>query len=138
MTTFKPPGTTTFGGGTGGFIGLILPLTFALVLLSGHLRFNATARVALVGVIFAFIVTVFLNGVRSGLLAGIVGIMLCGFLVGGRNAGRVLAVGAVCLALGLVGWGYSQTLSKGGVADRFSSTLADPNEGAARGPRHVL
>ena len=128
VTTFKPPGTTTFGGGTGGFVGVILPLTFGLVLLSQRSRVGAAGRAVLIGVIFAFIVTMFLNGVRSGFVTGVVGVMICGFLAGGRNAARVLAVGGVCLVMGLIGWSSSQSLSNGHVADRFSSTLADPTK----------
>ena len=128
VTGFRPPGTTTFGGGTGGFVGMILPLTFALVLLSGRLRFSTSVRVALVAAIFAFIVTMLINSVRSALVSGIVGVVICGMLGGGRNAARVVVVGALCLVIGLLGWSYSQNLSNGHVADRFGSTFANPTK----------
>ena len=123
---FKPPGTTTFGGGTGEFIGLVAPLTFTLLLLSRD-RLSTPARVGMIAILFAFIVMIFLNGVRSALVEAIVGVTLCGLAVGGRSALRVLLVGAVCAALGLGAWSYSLSLSNGHTGDRFATTFADPN-----------
>ncbi len=125
---FKPPGTTTFGGGTGEFIGLVAPLTFTLLLLSRGRRLSTPARVGMIAILFVFIVMIFLNGVRSALVEAIVGVTLCGLAVGGRSALRVLLVGAVCAALGLGAWSYSLSLSNGHTGDRFGSTFADPNK----------
>lgn len=123
---FKPPGTTTFGGGTNSYVGLVLPLTFALVLLSRRQRFGAAARMVLGGVIFAFIVTLFLNSVRSGLVSGVFGVLACSLLAGGRQRARALRLCLICLALGAAGWTFSIGLSNGHVANRFGSTFANP------------
>lgn len=125
-TFFKPPGTTGFGGGTGGFVGLILPLAFALALLHKDLRLAFVWRTALGGILFCFVVAIFLNGVRSALLTSAACVTLCGFLCGGRLRVRALAAVAACLALGVLAFSYSRGVSGGGVQDRFNDTLADP------------
>jgi hypothetical protein len=126
--TFKPPGTTTFGGGAGGFIGIILPLTFALVLLSKSRRFSPAQRLTLGVGIFVFIVMIFLNSVRSGLVDAAVGSVFCGIFAGGKIAGRAALVGVFCLFIGVMGFNYANTTSKGAATNRFATTFADPNK----------
>lgn len=124
--TFKPPGTTTFGGGTGGFISLVLPLTFVLPLLVGNLRFAQPAKLAFGVILFIFIVAIFLNGVRSALVTGMLGVFACGLLVGGKLRVRVLGTTLACLLLGLIGLALSSNISGGGVMDRYGSLFANP------------
>lgn len=135
--SFKPPGATGFGGGTGTFIGLIFPLTFALLMLTEKFGFSKRAKAALLGIVLAFIVFIFVNGVRSALVMAIVGVLISGILIGGRLRVRALALCAVCLVLGMVAWTYSQALSQGGVTDRFSSTFSDPVD-ALHKDRHTF
>lgn len=125
---FKPPGTTTFGGGTNAFIGFVLPMTFTLLLLNRKLRFGPWTKAVFAGILFVFTVAMFLNGVRSGLVSGVACLLACSLLAGGRQRIRTLALVAVCLVLGFGAWNYSQSLSDGHVADRFGSTLANPVE----------
>ena len=126
--SFKPPGTTSFGGGTGGFVGLVFPLPFALLLLSGHGRRSKIGDAALCVILLLFTVMIFVNGLRSALAPAIFGILLCALLVGGNLRKRALTLAVVSFALGLAGWGISQGLSHGGVTTRFSSTFAHPDK----------
>ncbi len=123
---FKPPGTTTGGGGAGFYAGIIFPLAFALPLLSGRLGFPKAARIALVAVLLALIVIIFVNAIRSALVVALCGVLLCGVLVGGKQRVRVLAAIALCFALGGIAYTFSQGVSQGGVTSRFSTTFADP------------
>jgi hypothetical protein len=128
VTTFKPPGTTTFGGGVGEFIGTILPLTFALVLLSKSRRFSPTQRLALGGCIFAFIVMLFFNSVRSALVDAVIGCVFCGIFAGGKIAGRATLAGIFCLLIGIIGFNYANSTSNGHATARFATTFSDPNQ----------
>ena len=124
--TFKPPGTTTGGGGAGAYVGIIFPLAFMLPLLSGRLRFSKAARAGLAAILLAFLVIIFVNAVRSALVSAFCGVLISGLLVGGKLRGRMLAAMAVCLVLGGIAYNVSQGVSQGGVTDRFATTFADP------------
>ena len=124
--TFKPPGTSTGGGGAGFLTGFIFPLAFVLPLLSGPLHFGRKVKAALAVVLLAFVVIIFINAVRAALLIAFSGILLCGLLIGGKQRARILAAIALCLVLGGAGFGIAQSISQGGVTDRFASTFADP------------
>ena len=124
--TWKPPGTMTGGGSTGAYIGIIFPLAFVLPLLSSRLGFPKAARGALIAVLLALLVFVFINAVRSALVSAACGIVLTGILIGGKLRLRVLAAVAVCVVLGSIAYVFSQDVSGGGVANRFASTFADP------------
>ncbi len=126
IASFKPPGTTGFGGGTAAFLGLLFPLPFALVMLAGSQRFSKFWRIAFLGIMLAFIVIIFINSLRSALVMAVVGIILVGVLIGGRLRARVLLAMAACFVLGLAAMTYSANLSQGGVTDRFASTFANP------------
>jgi hypothetical protein len=129
--SFKPPGTTSFGGGTGGFVGLVFPLPFALLLLSSRLTTGKSGKfgtAALAAILLLFTVMIFVNGLRSALAPAIFGVLLCSFLVRGPLRKRALTLAGVCLALGFAGWGISQSLSHGGVTNRFSSTFSHPDK----------
>ena len=125
--TFKPPGTTTFGGGTNAFVSFAVPLAFALLLLRRPRR-AAWVKVGLVGGLFVFTIALFLNGVRSGLVSAAACLLACSLLAGGRQRGRLLAATGLCLVLGFGAWTYAQGLSGGHVAGRFASTFANPVE----------
>ncbi len=122
---FKPPGTTTFGGGTGVYIGFVVPLAMTLLLLRLG-RQRALGRGLLIGIIFVFVVGLFLNGVRSALVEAISGAVLTGVLVGGWLRVRALTALLVCFVLGLGAWTLSQNLSGGSALERFASTFSDP------------
>ena len=123
---FKPPGTTSGGGGAGAYVGIIFPLAFVLPLLPGRLAFSKPARAGLVALLLAFLVIVFVNQVRSALVSAFCGVLLCGLLAGGKLRLRLLAATAVCLVLGGIAFSFSQGVSQGGVTDRFATTFADP------------
>ena len=124
--TFKPPGTTTAGGGSGFYAGIIFPMTFMLPLLAGKLRFSNAARAALVAVLLAFVVIIFINAVRSALVIALCGIVINSLLVGGKLRGRMFAAIAACLVLAGLAYTFTQGVSQGGVTNRFASTFADP------------
>lgn len=124
--TFKPPGTSSGGGGAGACAGIIFPLTFVLPLLSGKLQFSKNARLALVAVLLAFIVIIFVNAVRSALVISLSGIVISSLLVGGKLRVRMLTAIAVCLVLGGLAYTFTQTVSQGGVTSRFATTFSDP------------
>ncbi len=124
--TFKPPGTTTGGGGAGAYAGLIFPLAFVLPLLPGRLGFGPAARLSLAAVLLALLVFIFINGVRSALVSAVCGLLVCGILIGGRMRLRMLAALVVCLALGGMAYNFSQGVSQSGTASRFATTFADP------------
>ncbi len=124
--TFKPPGTTTAGGGSGFYAGIIFPIAFVLPLLSGSLRFSTGARAAFAAVLLAFILVIFVNEVRSALVIAFCGVLVSSLLIGGKLRVRMLAAIAVCLILGGAAYSFSQAVSGGGVTDRFASTFADP------------
>ena len=123
---FKPPGTTSGGGGAGAYVGWIFPLTFVLPLLSGALQFPKTFRVALIAVFLAFIVIVFINAVRSALVTASCCVLLSALLIGGRQRIQMLAAIGICLVLGGVAYSFSQGVSQGGTTSRFATTFADP------------
>lgn len=123
---FKPPGTTTSGGGAGFYAGIVFPLAFVLPLLPGRLGFSKQARAALAAVLLALLVVIFVNAVRSALVIALCGILLSGLLIGGKLRARMLAAIAVCLVLGGIAYTFSQGVSQGGVTDRFSTTFANP------------
>ena len=123
---YKPPGATGFGGNTGTFVGLLFPLTFVLPLMT---RKNGTImpnKVWFYPILLAFIVIIFINGVRSALVMAFTGVVISAFLIGGALRLRLLLLISACLVLGLLSWSISQNLSGGGVTDRFSSTFSDP------------
>ena len=124
--TFKPPGTTTGGGGAGAYIGMVFPLAFALPLLPGRLGFGRAARVCLVAVGLALLVFLFINEVRSALVSAVCGVLLSGVLIGGPLRLRMLSAVLVCLALGSIAYSFSQGVSQNGVTSRFATTFADP------------
>ena len=126
--TFKPPGTTTFGGGTASFAGFVFPLTFVLMLLPGGGRFSPRMRGLFGAILFCFIITFFVNGLRSALVEAALCVAACSLFVDGRTRKRVLAGVGLCLALGMVGWGSSQAITHGGSSDRFGSLLANPQK----------
>ena len=124
--TFEPPGTTTAGGSSGFYAGIMFPLAFVLPLLIGKLHFSRKAKAALAAILLAFIVIIFINAVRSALVIAFCGILLTGVLIGGRQRARILAAIAACLVLGGIGFVVSQSISQGGVIDRYATTFADP------------
>ena len=126
LATFKPPGTTGFGGGTATFVGLIFPLTFALAMLSEKNGFSQRSKSVFLGILMAFVVIILINSIRSALVMAVTGVIFLGVVVGGRLRARVLVGMLVCLVLGMIALTYSANLSGGGVTDRFSSTFADP------------
>ena len=105
---------------------MIFPLAFVLPLLSGSLRFSAKVRAVLAALLLVFLVFIFVNEVRSALVNGFCGILLCGLLSGGKLRVRLLAATVACLVLGSIAFTASQGISQGGVSDRFASTFADP------------
>ena len=123
---FKPPGTTAFGGGVGSYVGLVFPLTFALLMLSPGKAAPKLVKASLLGILMAFVVIMLINSLRSALVGAIVGLLISGVLVGGRLRAKMLAGMALCLVLGFIALAYSQGISQGGVTDRFSSTFANP------------
>lgn len=125
-TLFKPPGTTLFGGGTAGFVGLVFPLTFAMILMSGRQKLGKILQIFFVGIMFVMIFALFVNGVRSALVEAIVGVVAAGLLVGGILRLRTLVAVFACLGLGLAVLSYSQAYSNGGVAARYSTLFEDP------------
>ncbi len=126
IASFKPPGTTGFGGGTSSFLGLVFPLTFALPMLSGKLRFAPRVKACFFCILMAFIVIILINSVRSSLVLAIGGVAICVMLIGSRLRARMRVTLLACLALGLIAFTFSQSLSQGGVTDRYASTLSDP------------
>ena len=124
--TFKPPGTSSGGGVAGAYVGIIFPLTFVLPLLSSKLQFSKNARLALVAVLLAFLVIIFVNAVRSALVIALSGIVISGLLVGGKLQVRMLTAIAVCFVLGGLAYTFTQGVSQGGVTSRFASTFSDP------------
>lgn len=126
--TFKPPGTTTFGGGTATFAGFVFPLTFALMLLSKGQGFTPRLRGLFGAVLFGFILTFFVNSVRSALVEAVLCVAACSLFVDGRTRKRVLVGVGFCLVLGMLGWGSSQAITHGGSSDRFGSLLANPQK----------
>ena len=123
---FKPPGTTAFGGGVAAYVGLVFPLTFALLMLSPGKALPKLWKASLLGVLMAFVVVLLINSLRSALVGAVAGLLISGVLIGGRLRARMLAGMAVCLVLGMIAMTYSQGISQGGVTDRFSSTFSDP------------
>lgn len=123
---FKPPGTTTFGGATGAFLGYALPMTFVLLLLSQQHRFGLAARGGFVFCLFAFVVAIFLNGVRSGFVSGVACLIVFSIFIKGQQRARTLGLVLICLMLGQIGWISATNLSHGNVANRFGSTMTDP------------
>ncbi len=124
--TFKPVGTTTAGGSSGFYTGLVFPLAFVLPLLSGRLCFSRKVKAALAAILLAFIVIIFINAVRSALVIAFCGILLTGLLIGGQQRARILTAITACLVLGSLGFVVSQSITQGGVTDRFATTFADP------------
>ena len=124
--TFKPPGTTTAGGSSGFYAGILFPLAFVLPLLSGRLHFSRKVNAILAAILLAFIVIIFINAVRAALVIAFCGLLLLGLLIGGKQRARILAAIAFCLVLGSIGFIVSQSVSQGGVTDRFATTFADP------------
>ena len=126
--TFKPPGTTTFGGGTASFAGFVFPLTFVMLLLSRGARLSSRMRGFFGLILFCFIITFFVNSLRSALVEAALCVAACSMFVGSRTRKRVLAGVGFCLVLGMIGWGTSQTITHGGSSDRFGSLLTNPQK----------
>jgi len=123
---FKPPGTTAFGGGGAAYVGLVFPLTFALLMLSEGKAIPKLWKASLLGVLMAFVVIILINSLRSALVGAVAGLLISGILIGGRLRARMLMGMALCLVLGMIAMTYSQGISQGGVTDRFGSTFSDP------------
>lgn len=123
---FRPPGTTGAGGFTGVFVGYIFPLTFSLALISRKLTLRAPVKLLVSGILFAFIVFIFINSVRVALFDALFGVVLCATLIGGRLRYRAFVVLGAAVLIGAAAWTYTAGISGGGVADRFASTFSDP------------
>lgn len=123
---FRPPGTTSIGGGVGTYIGSVFPLSFSLIMLSGRLGFSKKVRACLFGILMVFFIIMLINSVRSALVSAVVGVLLSGLLIGSHLRGRMLKAILVCIGLAFIAWTYSEGLSQGGVSDRFNSTLSNP------------
>ena len=126
IASFKPPGTTAFGGGTAAYVSAAFPLTFALLMLSEKNGFPRAAKAGLLGILLAFVVVMLINGLRSALVGAIAEVLIAGALIGGRLRARILIGVAVCGVLGLIAFTYSEGLSQGGVTDRYGSTFSNP------------
>jgi len=125
---FKPPGTTGFGGATAAYAGFAFPLTFVLILLSGRMRFTIAMRAVFGAILFGFIITFFVNSLRSALVEAALCVAACGLFVGGRTRTRVIIAVGFCLVLGMIGWSSSQVITHGASSDRFGSLIADPQK----------
>lgn len=126
IATFRPPGTTSGGGGEGAYAGYVFPLSFSLIMLSSRLAFSKRVRACLLAILMAFFIIMLINSIRSALVSAIIGVLLCGLLIGGRLRARMLKPVLMCIGLALIAWTFSERLSQGGVSDRFSSTLSSP------------
>jgi len=125
---FRPPGTTMFGGGSAVFVGLVFPLSFALMLLNDKTLSRPWTRLGVAALLLIFVVCVFINGVRLALVESIVGILISSALVGGRTRLRAVLALFACIVIGLTALVFSENISNGGVADRFASTFSDPDQ----------
>ena len=96
---------------------------------TAHQRGPAAVFIA---ILLIFMVTFFVNGVRSALVTAVMGVILCSYFVGGRLRLRALTGVALCLILGLVGWTISLNITHGGALDRFASVFADPSSAYLR------
>lgn len=74
----------------------------------------------------AFVVIILINSVRSSLVVAVSGVAVSVTLIGPRLRERIKMALLACLVLGLVAFAFSQSLSQGGVTDRYASTLSDP------------
>jgi hypothetical protein len=123
---FRPPGTTGAGGFTGAFVGYVFPLAFSLSLVSRKLSLRAPMKLLVSGMLFAFIVFIFINSLRVALFDALLGVILCAMIIGGRLRARAFVVIGGAVLIGLAAWTYTAGISQGGVADRFTSTFSDP------------
>ena len=123
---FRPPGTTSTGGFTGAYVGYVFPLAFALTMMSPKAGVTPVWRSVLIGIVFLFVVFIFINSLRAALADAVVGVVICSFRIGGRLWMRTLLVLMMSVTLALMAWTYSKTISGGVVADRYASMLADP------------
>ena len=126
IASFKPPGTTAFGGGTAAYVSIAFPLTFALLMLPRKDKFSRAMKAGLLAILLAFIVIMLVNGLRSALVSAIAEVLTAGAFIGGRLRSRILIGVALCGVLGLIAFTYSEGLSQGGVTDRYASTFANP------------
>lgn len=126
IASFKPPGTTGFGGGTSIFPAVVFPLTFALAMLSGNLKFSPRIKLCFYSILMAFIVVILINSVRSSLAIALGGVVVTVILIGSRLRARMRTSLIACVLLAFVAWTVSQSVSQGGVTDRYASTLSNP------------
>ena len=126
IASFKPPGTTGFGGGTSAFPAFVFPLTFALPLLGDKLRFSPRAKICFYAVIMAFVVIILINSVRAALVIGVCSAAVMILLMGSRLRARLRTSLIACAVLALGAWTISQSVSQGGVTNRYASTLSNP------------
>ncbi len=124
--SFKPPGTTTFGGGTNAYVSFTVPMTFALLLLGGKLRFGIGARVVFATILFVFAIALFVNGVRAGLVTSVACVLVATGLAGGRQRAKALVATGICLILGFGAFALSQNVTHGHSAERYGTTFANP------------
>ena len=137
IASFKPPGTTGFGGGTSIFPAFMFPLTFALSMLSGDLKFSPRVKLCFYAILMAFIVIILINSVRSALVIAFCGVTVTVILIGSRLRARMRTSLIACAVLALGAWTISQSVSQGGVTNRFGSTLSNPT-GALQDDRQTF
>ncbi len=126
--SFKPPGCTTYGGATGLFLALVVPVTFSLLLLALS-RLRGTGSAIFYGcLLFADVIEIFINGLRIGITLAAVGAFICAFAAGGRMRARALGALATCGALAVLGFTISVNLSGGVLGQRYGSFLSNPVE----------
>jgi hypothetical protein len=128
---FRPPGTTTLGGGAGFFSGVIFSLIIALFALPRPRNISSLPKSALsifiISVISGiFIVTLFISQVRSALVFSVFSTTCYAVIVGGKLREKMLGILSIILLIATVGWSISLSMTMGNTAERFYSLFSNP------------
>ena len=120
-------GQRTFGGGVNAYVGFSVPMCFALLVLGGNLRFSLGIRAVWLGILLAFsTITLFVNGVRAGLVIGAAGVLAAAMFSGGRQFAKASSGIVGCLILGSIAWSFAQNFTHGHSVVRYTTTITNP------------
>ena len=106
-------------------------------MLSGKLKFSPRVKLCFYAILMAFIVIILINSVRSALVIAFCGVIITVILIGGRLRARMRTSLIACVVLALGALAISQSVSQGGVTNRFGSTLSNPT-GALQDDRRTF
>lgn len=126
MNLFKPPGTVFYGGATGVFLGIVMPLLCSLILMPRISKKVKMLPVLYSFMAFGYVVGIFCNGLRIAITQAATGLVILAFTSGPKMRAKAFTTVGVAAGLAILAFSMSVALSGGALTKRFGSFFNDP------------